>query len=70
MFSYERTSKTRQLLCFQGREDQLQMLYFSRAASLSNRKGAIAPIRPNDAQWTLWFTRAKPANALTAGMSL
>jgi len=27
---------------FQGREDQLQMLYFSRAASLSNQKSAIA----------------------------
>jgi len=35
MFSYDRTSKTRQLLCFQGREDRLQILYFSRATSSS-----------------------------------
>ena len=53
IFSYDRTSKTRQLLCFQGREDRLQMLYLSRVLFSSNRKGAIAPIRPNDTQWTL-----------------
>jgi len=37
------------------------MLYFSRATSSSNRKGAIAPIRPNDTQWTLCVTRVKPS---------
>jgi len=53
MFSYTCTSKTMQLLCFQGREDRLQMLYFSKATSSSNRKDDILPIRPNETQWTL-----------------
>ena len=70
MFSYERTSKTMQLLCFQGREeDRLQMLYFSRATSSSNRKDAIAPIRPNDAQWTLCVTHLRHVNTVVAAVS-
>jgi len=45
------------------------MLYFSRATSSSNRKDAIAPIRPNNAQWTLFITHAKLVNVFLAAFS-